>query len=95
MLADYYIINDEYFSEAEAEMRSDFLALKAFKDTGLVSYTGGGSVQTAAGASADMQGILNSWLGNAYGSSADRIGANAMGEALTLISLIVIKRNLC
>jgi hypothetical protein len=83
---DYYIINDEYFSEAEAEMRSDFLALKAFKDTGLVSYTGGGSVQTAAGASADMQGILNSWLGNAYGSSADRIGANAMGEALTFLA---------
>jgi hypothetical protein len=74
------------FQQAEAELRSDFLALKAFKETGLASYTGGGSVQTAAGASADMQGILNSWLGNAYGSSADRIGANALGEALALIS---------
>jgi len=83
---DYYIIDGEYFSQAEADMRGDFLALKAFKETGLASYTGGGSVQTAAGASADMQGILNSWLGNAYGSSADRIGANALGEALALIS---------
>jgi monoamine oxidase len=84
--ADYYIINDEYFTQPEAEMRSDFLALKAFKETGLAMYTGGGSVQTAAATSADMQGILNSWLGNAYGSSADRIGANALGEALALIT---------
>lgn len=84
--ADYYIINDVYNSQAEAELRSDFLALKAFKETGLASYTGGGSVQTAAGASADMQGILNSWLGNAYGSTADRIGANALGEAFSLIA---------
>lgn len=83
---DYYMINDVYFSQAEAEMRSDFLALKAFKESGLAAYSGGGSVQTAAGASADMQGILNSWLGNAYGSSADRIGANALGEALALIA---------
>lgn len=84
--ADYYMISDEYYSQAEAEMRSDFLALKAFKETGLAAYTGGGSVQTAAAASEEMQGILNSWLGNAYGSSADRIGANALGEALALIS---------
>lgn len=84
--ADYYIINNDYFSQTEAEMRSDFMALKAFKETGLASYSGGGSVQSAAGASADMQGILNSWLGNAYGSSADRIGANALGEALALVS---------
>lgn len=83
--ADYYIINDEYLSQAEAEMRSDFVALEAFKNAGLASYTGGGSVQTAAGTSADMQGILNSWLGNAYGSTADNIGANALGEGLALV----------
>jgi monoamine oxidase len=83
---DYYIINGDYFSQAEAEARGDFQALKAFKETGLAAYTGGGSVQTAAAASSDMQGMVNSWLGNAYGSSADRIGANAMGEALALIT---------
>ena len=82
---DYYIINGEYFSQAEAEARVDFQALKAFKETGLAAYTGGGSVQNAAGATTDMQGILNSWLGNAYGSSSDRIGANALGEALAMI----------
>jgi monoamine oxidase len=82
---DYYIINDEYVTQADAEARADFQQLKAFRDSGLAAYTGGGSVQDAAGASAEMQGILNSWLGNAYGSSADRIGASAMGEALTLL----------
>lgn len=65
---DYYIINDEYVTQADAEARADFQQLKAFRDSGLAAYTGGGSVQDAAGASAEMQGILNSWLGNAYGS---------------------------
>jgi monoamine oxidase len=83
---DYYIINNEYVSQADAEARADFQALKTFRDSGLAAYTGGGSVQAAAAASADMQGILNSWLGNAYGSSADRIGASAMGEALSQIT---------
>lgn len=83
--ADYYMINNQYLPPAEANLRSDFLALKAFKESGLPGYSGGGSVQSAAGASADMQGVLNSWLGNAYGSTADRIGANALGEALSLI----------
>lgn len=82
---DYYIINDEYSTQAEAEARGDFQALKIFRETGLASYTGGGSVQDAAATTSDMQPILNSWLGNAYGSSADRIGANALGEALSLI----------
>lgn len=82
---DYYIINGAYFSELEAMGRADFGSLMEFRFNGLEGYTGGGSVQSAAGATADMQGILNSWLGNAYGSSADRIGANALGEALSLI----------
>lgn len=83
---DYYIINDEYTLQSDAEARADFQALKAFKETGLAAYTGGGSVLDAAAASSDLQGILNSWLGNAYGSSAGSIGANALGEALALIA---------
>lgn len=84
--ADYYFINNEYASQADAELRSDFLALKAFKETGLAAYSGGGSVQTAAATSVDMEGILNSWLGNANGAAANTIGANALGEALTLVA---------
>lgn len=83
-IADYYIIDNEYYSQAEVDLRSDFTALNAFKS----SVTGAGSVQDAAdaaGISTDMQGILNAWLGNAYGSSVDRIGANGLGEALNLI----------
>ncbi len=82
---DYYIIDNEYVSLAEAEMRGDFLELRMFREFGLASYTGGGSVQTAAATSADLQGILNSWIVNDYGSSADQVGANALGEALALI----------
>jgi monoamine oxidase len=81
---DFYIINGEYVSQGDAEARADFQSLKTFRDSGLAAYTGGGSIEAAAGASADMKGVLNSWLGNAYGSSADQIGASAMGEALTL-----------
>ena len=84
-LADYYIINSDYYSQAEADLRADYNTLKAFRQN---LITGNGSVQaaaSAAGVSADMQGILNSWLGNAFGTSADRIDAKALGEALGLI----------
>src|SRR5690606_36698433 len=33
-----------------------------------------------------MNGIINSWLGNTYGSSANRIGANALAEALAQVT---------
>lgn len=83
--ADYYIIGDEYYSEGEISP-AEFQALETFKAS-LSLYSG--SVEdaaNAAGLSAGMQGILNSWLVSLYGTSADRIDANALGDALALIA---------
>lgn len=80
-VADYYIVNDEYYAEGEIST-SELQALENFK-AGLASATG--SVQdaaNAAGLSAGMQGILNSWLISVCGSSSDRIDAKTLGEAL-------------
>jgi monoamine oxidase len=86
---DHYIINGEYKSitdiQEEPGILADYNALKNFKDNVLPGYAGGGTMKSAAGASAQLEGVMNSWLGNAYGSSADNIDANAMGTALGLI----------
>ncbi len=97
---DYYMINNQYKSladiQADSGLNAAFTALKNFKDN-LPGYAGGGSIEAAAGASAQFNGVLNSWLGNAYGSSANRIGADGMGEALAMIEHdgqeLVLKKN--
>jgi monoamine oxidase len=85
---DKYFLDNQYRTSAEVATDPDFLALVNFRDNILPGYAGGGSVQTAAaasGVSARVNSILNSWLGNAYGSSSNNISANALGEALSLI----------
>lgn len=82
---DYYIVNNEYLNRTEATALTGFTTLETLRKTGQDGYSGGGSMQdaaNAAGATADLQGIVNSWLGNELGSSADRVGANAMLQAL-------------
>lgn len=85
---DYYIINNQYKSladiQADGSLNADYTSLLNFKNN-FPGYSGGGSVADAAGASAQMSGLLNSWLGNPYGTSADRIGAAGLGEALAMI----------
>jgi len=80
---DKYILDNQYKTSEQVANDPDFLALVNFRDNILPGYTGGGSIQSAAGLPTRMNGILNSWLGNAYGSSADRVGAQGLGEAIT------------
>lgn len=86
---DYYIINGEYKSLAEIQadvaLNAEYTSLLNFKNN-FPGSSGSGSVADAAGASAQMSGLLNSWLGNPYGSSAANIGAAGLGEALGLIT---------
>lgn len=87
--ADRYVINNAVKTESEALSDSDFVAAKNFKDN-FPTFTGapGLSVKQAAtnaGVVAGMQGLINSWLGVPYGSSSDRIGANALANGLSLI----------
>ena len=66
----------------------DFIAAKNFFNN-LASYAGGNvSVQqaiTSAGISPRMYAILNSWIGNKYGTSNDQLGIQALAEGLSLI----------
>lgn len=88
--ADAFFIDNQVWPEADALLDTDFLNAKNFRDT-FSSFSGGASatvLQAAqgAGVAGRMQGVINSWLGNAYGSSINRIGANALAEALALIT---------
>ncbi len=82
---DKFILDNQYKTSAEVATDSDFQALVNFRDNILPTYIGPESVQAAAGLSPRISGVLNSWLGNAYGSSANNISAQALGEAISLI----------
>lgn len=81
---DAYILDGLFKAQADVLADGDFAALDAFRSTSLPSYTGVANVLDASGAAMRVQGIANSWLGNLYGTSASRIGAQGLGEALTL-----------
>lgn len=54
--------------------------------SGLPTYSGGDvSMKQAAGVSTRAGALLNSMVGNYYGSSSDRVGARGVSEALNLI----------
>ncbi len=82
---DKYIIENLYKTSSDIASDPDFQALINFRDNILPTYTGPGSVQDAALLNPRMNAILNSLLGNAYGSNSTNISAQALGEALSLI----------
>jgi protoporphyrinogen oxidase len=82
---DKYILDNQYKTSTQVASDPDFQALINFRDNILPTYTGGDSVQAAAGLNVRMNAILNSLLGNPYGTSSNNISAQALGEALSLI----------
>ena len=86
---DNYFLDGVFTTSAVAETDPDFIAAKTFLDN-LASYSGGNvSVQqaiTSAGISSRMTAILNSWIGNKYGTSNDRLSVQALAEGLKLIT---------
>lgn len=76
---------------------ADFNAVKNFV-AGLSTYAGGDvSMKQAAGVSTRGDALLNSQVGNYYGSSSDNVGAKGVAEALGLIEhdnlAFIIKTN--
>ncbi len=79
-----YIIDGTLRSEAEAGLDSEFIAAQNFYKN--LSTAAGASVQSAIsaqGISTRMQAVLNSQIGNAYGTSNANLSADAVAEALT------------
>jgi monoamine oxidase len=68
---------------------NDFIAAQSFL-TNLKTYSGGNvSVQQAvqaAGLNPRVQAILNSWIGNKYGSSNENVGITAIAESINRIT---------
>ncbi|MDL5047632.1 NAD(P)/FAD-dependent oxidoreductase [Oscillatoria amoena NRMC-F 0135] len=88
--ADAFFIDNAVLPENEALLDSDFVTAKNFRE-GFASFAGGTNTTVlqaaqSAGVATRMNGIINSWLGNAYGSSANRIGAHALAEALAQVT---------
>ncbi len=80
-----YIIDGILKSEEEALQDPDFVAAKNFlADLKNISGSNVQSAIAAQGISPRMYAILNSLIGNEYGTHNTRLGASGLGEALTL-----------
>lgn len=84
--ADNYFLDNAFVENAVAQADSDFIAAKNFLDN-LSSYSGSNvSVQQAiqaAGINARVHAILNSWIGNKYGTSNDVLAVKPIAEGLS------------
>lgn len=80
-----YIIDGVLKSEEEALLDPDFVAAKNFlADLKNISGSNVQSAIAAQGINPRMYAILNSLIGNEYGTNNTRLGASGLGEALTL-----------
>jgi monoamine oxidase len=87
--SDRFFIDGEYKKLEDLAADNDFIAAQNFL-ANLKTYTGSNvSVQQAvqaAGLSTRVHAILNSQIGNRYGSSNDNVGITAIAESLNLIT---------
>ena len=87
--ADNYFLDNAFVENAVAQADSDFIAAKNFLEN-LPSYSGSNvSVQQAiqaAGINARVHAILNSWIGNKYGTSNGVLGIKPLAEGLSQLA---------
>lgn len=87
--SDNYFLDNAFIEGALAEGDNDFIAAKSFFDN-LLSYSGSDiSVQQAiqaAGINPRVHAILNSWIGNKYGTSNDLLGIKPLVEGLNQLT---------
>ena len=85
--ADNYFLDNSFVDGTVAQSDPDFIAAKNFLDN-LASNGGTGSVQqaiTSAGINSRVHGILNSWIGNKFCTTNDRIGMKSLSEGFALL----------
>ncbi len=81
--APVYILDNQAKNGTDWNSDTDWNAVQNFVN-GLPNFTGGDTVQAAAAVSARAQALLNSQIGNYYGTNSDRIGASGLAESLKL-----------
>src|SRR6187431_1270247 len=97
---DNYFLDNAFAEGSAVNNDADFIAAKNFVDQ-LASYSGNNvSVQQAIqnqSLNARVHAILNSWLGNTYGTSNSQLGITALSEAAALrtrnTSQLTLKQN--
>lgn len=86
---DGYFLDDAFVDATAIESDADFVAAKSFLQN-LPSYSGASTtVQQAiveAGINPRVHKILNSWIGNKYGSSNDVLGIKPLSEGLSQLT---------
>lgn len=86
---DSYFLKGAFAEAATAQMDADFIAATNFFNN-IPSYAGSNvSVQqavSAAGLNPGVYSILNSWIGNKYGTSNDQLSMKALAEGFSLIT---------
>lgn len=83
-----FILDNAFKSENDAQADADFVSARNFLNN-LASNAGSSSVQQAiqaAGLNTRTNAILNSWIGNKYGTSNDRLGVRPLAEGLTKLT---------
>ena len=80
-----YVLSNQAKPGTDWQSDADFNAVQNFIN-GLPSYSGGGTIQSAANVSSRAQALLNSQGSNFYGSSSDKIGASGIAESLKAIT---------
>lgn len=84
--SDYYLQDNAFKSSEEILSDGNFQAALNFYES-LAANSGSQSIKDTAqlaGVPSSMEAILNSWIGNRYGTSNERLGAGALAQALTL-----------
>ena len=86
---DNYFLDNAFIENSVAQADSDFIAAKIFLEN-LPSYSGSNvSVQQAiqaAGISPRVHAILNSWIGNKFGTTNDVLGIKPLAEGLSKLA---------
>ncbi len=87
--SDNYFLDNTFIQSADAQADSDFIAAKNFLEN-LSAYSGSNiSVQQAiqaAGINSRVHAILNSWIGNTYGTTNELLGIKPLAEGLSQLT---------
>ena len=92
-----YIINSKFTSLNEASGQSEFLNAETFYHSFSSRLSSNGSVESevmSSGISTSLSPLVNSWIGNRFGSSDKRVGAKPVAETFSQLTRNKLERTL-
>lgn len=80
-----YVLENSAKKATDLSADTDYLAVQSFVSS-LANNTSAASITNAAGVPTRAAALLNSQVGNFYGSTSDKIGTSGLAESLKLIT---------